>query len=171
VSTELEPSVIDKVLLAIVASGGSPEDAYVRLVEDDIDLPVEALVEIKREHPERYRQLDEQYGRSLEIEVVLVARQNALRSSEIERKALDRVDEALDADKLDSKDLAQLLRATADTKAKSVDKVLALTGRPVDGKTNETDMGQLLKVLVDRGVFNVAEPKKVDAEAQVEDAA
>jgi hypothetical protein len=65
----------------------------------------------------------------------------------------------------------QALRAIADVKAKNVDKVLALTGRPVDGKTNETDMGQLLKVLVDRGVFTVAAPappKQVDAEVEVE---
>lgn len=169
--SELEPSVVDKVLLALVASSGAPEEAYVRLTEEGIDLPVDSLTEIRLAHPERYSQLDKQYGHNLEVEVVLRARQNALRASDLEDKALAKVEEALGAPKIDNKDLAQLLRATADVKAKSVDKALALTGRPTDGKRSETDMGQLLKVLVDRGVFTVAAPpppRQIDAEVQVE---
>jgi hypothetical protein len=162
---DLEPSVVDKVLLAIVASSGSPEDAYVKLTEEGIDLPIESLTQIKLAHPERYRQLDEQYGRSLELEIILRARQNALRAVEIEAQLMEDMTTVGDREK------PQALRAIADVKAKNVDKVLALTGRPVDGKTNETDMGQLLKVLVDRGVFTVAAPappKQVDAEVEVE---
>lgn len=162
---DLEPSVVDKVLLAIIASNGSPEDAYVKLTEEGLDLPIESLTEIKLSHPERYRQLDEQYGRNLELEIILRARQNALRASEIEAQLMEDMTSVGDREK------PQALRAIADVKAKSVDKVLALTGRPTDGKRAESDMGQLLKVLVDRGVFTVAAPappKQVDAEAHVE---
>jgi hypothetical protein len=163
--TELEPSVVDKVLLALVESSGMAEEAYVRLTEQGIDLPAESLTEIKLAHPERYRQLDDQYGRKLETEIILRARQNALRATEIEATLMEDMLNAGEREK------PQALRAIADVKAKSVDKVLALTGRPTDGKGGgEADMGQLLKALVDRGVFNVAppEPKRVDAEAQVE---
>lgn len=161
---DLQPGVVDKVLLALVASNGSPEEAYVKLTEEGIDLPTESLTQIKLEHPERYRQLEDQYGRDLELEIILRARQNALRASEIEATLME------DMLKAGEREKPQALRAIADVKAKSVDKALALTGRPTDGKQAQTDMGQLLKVLVDRGVFTVAAPppKKIDAEAQVE---
>jgi hypothetical protein len=172
-STEVDlrdPTVIDKALLAMIAKQGSPAEGHIYLLEEHgIEIGPSTLSSWKtRDHPERYRQLESQYGAAIEAEIVLAARNNAKRAAEIEAVLLERV-EAI----TDPKDLPAALRAVADVKAKAINEVLALTGRPTDGKQQSNDMASLLKTLVDRKVFTIPDARDepaVEVEAEVVEA-
>ncbi len=145
-------------LAALLACAGSPSKASEALKAQGITIPASTLSRWKNhEHAERYRQLEVDHGRELEAEIVMGARITARRAAEIEAELLERARTASD------RDVPRALSAVTDVKSKSVNEVLALTGRPTDGGRKGRDMGELLKFLVDKKVFTV-----VDATAEEE---
>jgi hypothetical protein len=121
---DFSPDQVTRALRELVAHAGDPEAAAEALVDDEFQVPVATLRRWKRDtHAEQYRRLEEEYGRELERIATEQARATIVRAGQIERDLLEQVKDV-------PREVApQALRAAADVKSKSVDKLLALTGR------------------------------------------
>jgi hypothetical protein len=91
------------------------------------------------------------HGEELEARAVVLARENALAAAEAERTLIER-NAKIQAPEL----VPQALRAAADSKSKNIDKLLALTGRPVAPKDTSAQAGmRLLDEMVKRGYLRM----------------
>lgn len=149
--TDYSPEQITQALMAMVACGGDARLAAEELIDDEFQVPVATLRRWKSEtHADRYMRLEEKYGAELEEITIGKLRKNADRAAEVEAGLL----EEMTAEKVAPEMRPQALRAVADVKAKSVDKLLALTGRPSDGKTS-TDTAALIRSLASKGLVKL----------------
>jgi hypothetical protein len=87
----------------------------------------------------------ERAARADEDEIVTLARSNALKALRYEDTLLDKVK--------DSRDVPQALRAVADSRAKSVETVMKLTGRDVHRPAD--DFTGMLQGLASKGLLKV----------------
>lgn len=148
-------------LMQLVANRGNVRKTAEELVDDGFQVPESTLRAWKNDvHSEQYTRLEEQYGKELEREAIEMARSTMLRTANLETRVLDRIDDLLDPDKpgtIDARDLPQTLRSLTDTKAKTTDRLLSLTGRPVQPKDPAgNDLAQLVLGMVDRGLVRLA---------------
>lgn len=149
----LSREAIDLVLQAMAECQGNVKLASDMLVFDwevDFDPPSWKTMErwVKEDYAERYQDLVRRKIAKTEDETVDKLRSTALRAAEVEAGLLERLSG------VDDKDLPSALRAAADVKAKSVDKLLAMTGRSPD-RPPEHSMEQLLAGLAARGLARV----------------
>lgn len=160
--TDYTPEQITLGLMAVAAHGGDCTVAGEELLDDEFQVPVATLRRwITQTHAERYKQIVQEHGHELEQHTVEILRGNAKKAAEIERDLLD------DMKTVPLEQKPQALRAVADVKAKSVDKLLALTGRPTDGAP-PSDLPALLRSMAAKGVVKLNVNLDVDSTA-VED--
>lgn len=155
---------ITQALMTLVACSGNPRRAAEAV---DFDVSPDTIRKWRDQiHAERYQRMQEEHGQQLEVEAIALARENAVKAAEAERKMIERT-EALTAPDL----VSGALRALADSKAKSIDKVLALTGRPVSPKDDGANLGKMLESMVAKGYLkvNVQLPETVDHKGPVEE--
>lgn len=157
-SVDYSPAQVTAALMQLVANGGNVKRTSEQLVDDDFQVPESTLRLWKNEtHSEQYTRLEEQYGKELEREAVEIARGTMLRAAGLEELVLDKIAARLDEDKIDARDLPTVLRSLTDTKAKTTDRLLALTGRPVQPKDPAgNDLVQLVLGMIDRGLVRAA---------------
>ena len=154
------PEKVTEALLQLVANAGN-----VAKTAKQVDLPEQTLRHWKNDtHAEQYRRLEEQHGRELELQAIDQARQTIVRAGEIERELLEKAKDS-------RPDMVpQALRAVTDVKAKNVDRLLSLTGRPVQPKDpGGNDLVALMQSMVDRGYLKVAAGVSLDLPPEEKD--
>jgi ATP:corrinoid adenosyltransferase len=156
--TDYSPEMVTKALMQLVANGGNLKRTTNELIDDEFQVPESTLRYWRdEEHSEQYRRLDDEYGRRLESEAIDAARQLIAKSDDLQHDLLDQIKSKLDEGKLDTRDLGQTLRAATDTKAKNVDRLLALTGRPVHGQVaGASDIVTLVEQMIAKGYVRAA---------------
>ena len=121
-------------------------------------IPEKTLQQWRREtYAERFRQLEERYSKELEEHLVHEARKNAELALQAERDMIERVSRVTS-----EREVSGALRALADSRTKSVQSVLTMTGRPT-AITESRDIGSVLKALAAKGVV------RFDAEGSAEE--
>jgi hypothetical protein len=103
-------------------------------------------------HSAEYERLEAAHGKEIEDELVARWRENARRAGEVEAKLIERTESAMMT--MSSKDASAAARNMADVKSKSIDKVLALTGREPTAKPIE-DFMVLVEHMQARGFITV----------------
>lgn len=153
------PATVTRALLQLVANAGN-----VAKTAKEVGVPESTLRSWKNDlHSEQYRRLEEDHGRELELQAADQARQTIVRAGEIERELLERARQA------QSDMVPQALRAVTDVKAKNVDRLLSLTGRPVQPRDSDgNDLIGLVKSMVDRGYVRVVAGVQLDAPPEKE---
>lgn len=145
-------------LLQLVANDGNVRKTSEELIDDGFQVPESTLRLWKNDtHREQYLRLEQEHGKNLEREAVNIAQARMLRAANLEERVLQKIEDALDDGKLDVRDLPQTLRALTDTKGKTTDQLLKLTGRPTAPKDpGGNDLVQLVLGMVDRGLVRAA---------------
>lgn len=159
--TQYGAEQVTQALLQLVANGGNAARTAEQLHDGDFMVTESTLRSWKNDlHAEQYRRLEAEHGKELEREAVEQARLTVQRVGELERDVVERIGKALageDGLRLDTRDLPQTLRSLTDTKAKSIDRVLALTGRPVQPKDpGAGDVVKLLEAMAAKGYLRLA---------------
>lgn len=152
------PENVRRALMEVVACEGKFEEAARNLKEAGIlDVHHATLRVWADEFSEVYVELDKQAEkvREEELKDMLLAR--AHRAAEIEADLMEKV-----AGTTNPRDLPQALRAIADTKTKSIDSLMKLTGRNHEANQSLSAEG-LLRSLAQSGLVKVnvelSEPK------------
>lgn len=143
---QYSPEQVTGALMQLVANGGNAAQTA-----KQVEIPEQTLRAWKNDvHSEQYRRIEDNHGRELERQAVEQARETIVRAGEIERELLEKARTAR------PDVVPQALRAVTDVKAKNVDRMLALTGRPVQPKETQGDIVQLLKTMMDKGYVRLA---------------
>ncbi len=108
-------------------------------------------------YPERYMEIEDRFGREIEQQIVMEARDIALKAGQAERVGIEKVMEEIENGSLTGRELAQATYALSKIKSTNVDKVLALTGRPTNpqGKGSVTDALAVVRELQSSGLLQV----------------
>lgn len=148
---DYSPEQVTMALMSLVANGGDVKATAEELIDDEFQVPVTTLRTWKdRTHAERYRELELKYGEELERMTIEKLRRNADRAAQIEAELLEEIARGVPMEQR-----AQALRAVADSRSKSVDKLLAMTGRDPGGRGGETDLVGLMRSLAAKGLVKV----------------
>lgn len=156
--TEYTARQVTAALMQLVANNGNVHKTSEQLIDDDFQVPESTLRLWKNDlHAEQYTRLEGEYGKELEREAIDIARATMLRTAKLEDQVLDVIEAKLADGKIDTRDLPQTLRSLTDTKAKTTDRLLSLTGRPVQPKDPAgNDLVQLVLGMIDRGYVRAA---------------
>lgn len=147
---DYSPEQVTMALMAMVAHGGDVKAVAEELIDEEFQVPAPTLRRWKNEtHAERYRELELKYAAELEQITIEKLRRNAQLAAEIETELLERVRNA------PVEQSAQALKAVADSRAKSVDKLLALTGRDPSGGGAQPDLTELLRSMAAKGLVKI----------------
>jgi hypothetical protein len=111
---------------ALAMAGGCYAEA-VRAVDD---LKLTALKGYVKNYPEEYEEVRRNLAPQIEAAVVEEMRAFIVQAGRVKSKVLERIDRALDEDKIPERDLHQTLRNVAASQSTAVDKTLSLSGRP-----------------------------------------
>lgn len=165
-----EPEQVTKALLALAHNSGDAEKTAEELHDADFQVSKADLLLWKHDvHAEQYKRLAKAVGLDHEERTAATLRETIAETSRIKRDLLAKVEETAKRPEL----AGHALRAVTDAEAKSVNSLLALTGRPTDGRQDggAESMARLVMGLVDRGLVSMApglslEPKRVPNEAE-----
>jgi hypothetical protein len=170
-SIDYTPAQVTKALMALAAHGGSVAKAAEELVDEEFMVPASTLRHWRDDvHAEQYRRLAEEYGGKLEREALELMRRNMRKAAELEEELIEAMAH------VPAEQKPQALRALADSKAKNVDKILALTGRPSSGE-KPLDLQGLLRGMEGRGYLKInigieqgqEPPKRADVDSTAEE--
>ena len=154
-------------LMSLVAWAGNASAAarYLKS-EKGISVSVATLCDWKVRHGERYDELREKYQAQLEGNLAHELRDCARLAVEVERLALEKTRERLEAGK--ERDPSRAAANLAMVAAKSTDKLMTLTARPTQ-ITENRDATEILRSLVARGVLTLPDeepPKEIEGSAE-----
>lgn len=159
---------IDRCLTALVAWSGNAA-AAVRFLHseatEDQRVPTgSTLIEWSRTiHWERYEQIRDTWAGKVEQTVVNDMRDAAREAIEVQRIAVGKAKERLEANKDD--DPGRTAANLARTASANTDKLLSLSGRPTQ-ITESRNVGEILRSLVAKGVLTLPdEPAQIEATA------
>lgn len=139
---------------ALAIAGGKPAAAQGLL---DFDISVDTLRRLRDEsHAQQYSDALTRVQREIEADTVTNLRSLAKRATEIEATLLERAAGCSD------RDLPTALRAVADVKSKSVDKLLALTGRAPESSQGDGDLRSLLEGMAAKGLVRLSVNLDID---------
>lgn len=141
---------VERGLEALARNGGSGSGAAAELLaaKDSLIVVPEDLYQWKANHPERFRQLEAAHADQLEERTVQGLRSNAHKAAEVAGDLLDKIDPAT------VEDVPGTLKAVADVQSKSVDKLMAMTGRTPEGHRN-LGMEELLRAMAAKGLVRL----------------
>ena len=154
--TDYSPAQVTKALMQLVANGGNLKKTADELIDDEFQVPESTLRYWRDEaHREQYRRLEDEYGRQLEQEAISAARLLIFEAQSAERELVQKIHGRLP--QMDPREMPQALRALTDAKAKAVDRVLSMTGRPVHGQVATTsDIVTLVEQMAAKGLVRLA---------------
>jgi hypothetical protein len=154
---------VDSALLAFAAAGENASQACRLLGEQGIEVkPATLRTWAEKRHRDRYLELCDQHSAVLDRVLVQRTRAIALRASEVERLAIDKTEEELNAGT--AKDASASARNMAVVKGIATDKTLTLTGRPAQ-IVEHRDVSDLIAKLEKLGI--VKRPQAaIDGEAE-----
>lgn len=161
------PEDVTKALIALVLARGDVDAVAEQVIDERFMVPRETLwLWMNETHAEQYKRLEREHGELRERMAVEQLRGDIAELGGWKRDMAERVKDIRD-DRL----TPSALRALADAEAKSVHALLALTGRPTDGKRGEGSMEKVVSKLVDAGLLSLAPgaalPQQVENEAEV----
>jgi hypothetical protein len=161
-SRKYTPEEVEKALLALALVGGNSGEASRRLKGANIEISPR-LLRLWRSglHARRYAELAQEYAREVEETIVQEARETAILAAEVERLALAKTLEQLEAGEI--RDAAAAARNAATVKGINVDKLLTLSGRP-NQIIEQSNPDEILAHLIRDGIFQLAgdaEPQQV----------
>lgn len=161
---------IDQALTAMVAYAGKAHTAVKYLATNgnpDLRVPtgVTLLDWSRTTHWERYEQIRETWAAKVELTVANDMRDAAREAIEVQRIAVEKTRERLEAGRDD--DPARSAANLARVASTNTDKLLSLTGRPSQ-ITESRNVNEILRSLVAKGVLSLPDaPEQI--EASVED--
>jgi hypothetical protein len=159
---------LDMLLLKIVEWRGSPAKAHLELLDEGWEISKDSLQQLKFKYSERYAELEEIYAREVEGEIIAQARENARLAGEATREAITATMKALEDGKIEGVDLARTAQALSRTMGTNIDRVLSMTGRPINPTDKSAkDALSIVRDLVGSGVIKVRN-EATDAPAEVE---
>lgn len=139
-----------------LAASSTPEEACEYLqVEHSIQAVPAKLTTMAKYRKEQYEELREKIAPFKEKVLTHNLRDNALYASEVTRVSMEQLMERLTEGRVRTQDLAKTARDVADVQAKSVDKMLALEGRPTV-ITEDRTPAQIIDALERLGVMRPA---------------
>ena len=141
---------------ALAMAGGNATEA-----SRATGIAVEVIRRYRENHPDEYADAQRELAPQIEKAVVAEMHGFIVEAGRVKRKALEQIDEALDAGTLAPRDLAATLRNIAQSEATAIDKSLALSGRPSQ-VVEHRSASELLQKLERLGALRVG---RVDAEA------
>jgi hypothetical protein len=156
-----------EVLSALAASDGMPKHAQKRLAEQGIDVDWTDIRALRDAHAGTYQALAAEITRAKEEALALENRELARLAQKATRNYLEDLIEAQEDGALDynqQKALPQIIQALQKVNQVSTDKLLSLTGRPVDGGGGDTMM-ESLEFLQRIGVLKPVERPAIPADA------
>jgi hypothetical protein len=154
-SRKYTPEQVEKALLELALVGGNSGEASRRL--EGVGIKVSArLLRLWRSglHAKRYGQLAQEHARQVEETIVQEARETAILAAEVERLALAKTLEQLEAGEI--RDAAAVARNASTVKGINVDKLLTLSGRP-NQIVEHGNPDELLAQLIRDGIFTPAQ--------------
>lgn len=156
---------INKGLAAVAEAGGNYKQA-----SQECGIPRDTLMLwVKERYPDRYRDVKENYERALEDEIVAVARGNAVAAARGTTTAIQASLDALNDPRTPAREKSQIALNLSKVMGTNVDKVLALTGRPVDGDSGSATAVELIKGLVGSGVLRALPAAAADVDGTAEE--
>lgn len=145
------PEQVTMALMSMVAHGGDVSAVAEELIDEEFQVPAPTLRRWKNEtYAERYRELELKYADELEQITIEKLRRNAEAAAKVEAQLIEDIGRGVPPEQR-----PQALRAIADSRAKSVDKLLAMTGRDPSGGRDAPDFGELLRSLAAKGLVKV----------------
>lgn len=122
-------------LTVLAKEGGHGQRAALRLEDEySIEVTAQDLARLRDVlHPGLWVEIHERLQRELERELEAESRSNAIRASKLTADLIDRVETQVG--QADGVAAAKMLDSVSKAGTASTNQVLALTGRPVDGKT------------------------------------
>jgi hypothetical protein len=163
---------VTKALLALAANGGDAKETTAQLVEDDLRITEATLLLWKTEtHAERYKRYARELAQERESRTAGLLQETIVETSRIKRDLLAKVEKTADR----AEYAGHALRAITDAESKSVNSLLALTGRPTDGRQDGGGdaIARLVLGMQAQGLIQLApglqlEPERVPNEAERE---
>ncbi|UTI65596.1 hypothetical protein NBH00_05145 [Paraconexibacter antarcticus] len=144
---------------ALAISGGKPGAAQALL---DFDISTDTLRRLRDDsHAQQYADALIRVQREIEADTVVNLRSLAKRATEIEAELLEK------AARAQPRDIPQALRAVADVKSKSVDKLLALTGRSPEAAAGDGDLRSLLEGMAAKGLVRLSVNLDIDQTKEI----
>lgn len=165
------PEEVTKALLALAANGGDAKATAEQLHDGDFMVTEATLLLWKHEtHSERYARLETELAHERERRTVSVLQETITETARIKKDLLEKVEKTAERPEY----AGHALRAITDAEAKSVNSLLALTGRPTDGRQDggSDAMTRLVLGMAERGLIRLADgltlepPKRVPNEAE-----
>lgn len=157
-------------LTVLAKEGGQSQRTALRLEDEySIEVSAEDLVRLRDvHHPGLWVEIHERLQRELERELEAESRSNAIRASKLTADLIDRVGTQVDG--ADGVTAAKMLDSVAKAGTAATNQVLALTGRPTDGKTGSLSswLGELKKlgVVIDSTAEEVTPAEVVEGDAE-----
>jgi hypothetical protein len=154
--TSYTDAEVAKGLNALVAFGGSPSQASRALAEAfNLDVPATTLRAWRDSvYADRYVALQTEHGHEIEQALVRDTRDLARAAAHVERLAIEKAVEGLQANSIRPTDAAQIAVNMAKLKQSNIDKLLALTGRP-QAITEHRSAQELIRALAAKGVVEL----------------
>jgi hypothetical protein len=160
---------VTKALLSLAANGGDAKLTAEQLREDFKITEATLLLWKHEEHAERYRRFEAELASERERRTVGVLQETITETSRMKLGLIAKVEKTADRPEY----AGHALRAITDAEAKSVNNLLALTGRPTDGRQEggADAMVRLVQGMAARGLISLAdglqlEPQRVPNEAE-----
>jgi DNA gyrase/topoisomerase IV subunit B len=161
---------VTKALLALAANAGDAKATAKQLNAGDFKITEATLLLWKHEeHAERYKRLETELAHERERRTVSVLQETIVETSRIKKDLLAKVEKTADR----AEYAGHALRAITDAESKSTNNLLALTGRPTDGRAEggAEAMVRLVEGMHARGLISMApglqlEPQQVPNEAE-----
>jgi hypothetical protein len=157
-----------EILAALAASDGMPKHAQQRLAEHGIDIPWEHIKLLREAAAGTYQALAAEITRAQEEALTLEYRELARLGQRVTRNYLEHLIEAQEDGTLDyteQKAMPQVVQAMAKVMQVTTDKLLSLTGRPVDGSGGDS-MLESLEFLQRIGVIDAVARPAIEGTAE-----
>jgi hypothetical protein len=157
---------VTKALLALAANSGDAKLTAAQLSEGDFQISEATLLLFKHEeHAERYGRFEKELAAERERRTVSVLQETIVETSRIKLGLIEKVEASASRPEL----AGHALRAMTDAEAKSVNNLLALTGRPTDGKQEGgvEHMVRMVEGMAARGYLSLASGLSLEAPQRV----
>lgn len=160
---------VERGLLVLALSGGNAAEAARTLAALDPPLKVSpsTLQNWKVKHGKRYAEIAAERVAELETIVLQQVREAIVQAGALQGQVLARLLARVEADELDTKDLANVLKSAGVTLGINVEKMLLLTNRPTV-IAEKRDVGELIASLAERvpGLI-VADAEEIGPAAEI----
>jgi hypothetical protein len=158
----LPEAKVGEFLAVLCAAGGSTRKAAKQLGERGEDVRPKELEALRDHHSGLYLAIAAEQTRAQEEAIAQEFREIVQGSNRLTRAFVDELAERVENGDI-PRDLPQVVQALAKVTQVSTDKLLALTGRPVNGQTNDPQLSA--QKLMEMGVL-VAKHPPIDSTAE-----